>query len=72
MNSPMNNMLSDASKKIRDKNVEIDQLKKDIEQISKEVLKLKTQIDFERNMHQAEVNQLNDDIKFLRSKLPNL
>jgi predicted nucleic acid-binding Zn-ribbon protein len=68
----MNNMLSDASKKIRDKNVEIDQLKKDIEQISKEVLKLKTQIDFERNMHQAEVNQLNDDIKFLRSKLPNL
>jgi hypothetical protein len=39
---------------------------------NKKIAKLKTEIDFERNMHQAEVNQLNDDIKFLRSKLPNL
>ena len=39
---------------------------------NKEIAKLKTEIDFERNLHQAEVNQLNDDIKFLRSKLPNL
>jgi chromosome segregation ATPase len=39
---------------------------------TEEIGELKTLISFERNLHQAEVNQLNDDIKFLRSKLPNL
>ena len=38
----------------------------------KEIAELKTLISFERVQQQAEVNQLNDDIKFLRSKLPNL
>lgn len=38
----------------------------------KEIAELKTLISFERGQHQAEVNILNDDIKFLRSKLPNL
>jgi hypothetical protein len=38
----------------------------------REIAELKTQISFERVQQQAEVNQLNDDIKFLRSKLPNL
>jgi len=37
-----------------------------------EICKLKTLISFERDQHQAEVNILLDDIKFLRSKLPNL
>jgi hypothetical protein len=37
-----------------------------------EIAKLKTMISFERDQHQAEVDQLLDDIKFLRSKLPNL
>jgi hypothetical protein len=39
---------------------------------NKKIAELKVELDFERNLHQAEVNQLNDDIKFLRSKLPNL
>lgn len=43
-----------------------------IDDQNKEIRELKTQISFERDQHQAEVNQLNDDIKFLRSKLPNL
>ena len=38
----------------------------------KEIAELKTLISFERDQQQAEVNILNDDIKFLRSKLPNL
>jgi len=43
-----------------------------IDDQTKEIAELKTQISFERVQQQAEVNQLNDDIKFLRSKLPNL
>ncbi len=43
-----------------------------IDDQNKEIGELKTQISFERVQQQAEVNQLNDDIKFLRSKLPNL
>jgi chromosome segregation ATPase len=54
----LSKMLTEAAQIIDDQNEEIGELK--------------TQISFERVQQQAEVNQLNDDIKFLRSKLPNL
>jgi len=38
----------------------------------KEIAELKTQISFERDINAGREDQLNDDIKFLRSKLPNL
>jgi chromosome segregation ATPase len=62
--------------KLRDRQGHLDKMLSEAAQIiddqNKEIAELKVEIDFERNMHQAEVNQLNDDIKFLRSKLPNL
>jgi hypothetical protein len=38
----------------------------------REIAELKTQISFERDINLGREDQLNDDIKFLRSKLPNL
>jgi hypothetical protein len=57
---------------MRDALWEIERLEEKLEATEKLLAELKVEIDFERNLHQAEVNQLNDDIKFLRSKLPNL
>jgi len=57
---------------MRDALWEIERLEEKLEATEKLLAELKTEIDFERNLHQAEVNQLLDDIKFLRSKLPNL
>jgi chromosome segregation ATPase len=54
----LDKMLSEAAEIIDDQN--------------KEIAELKTQISFERDQQQAEINILLDDIKFLRSKLPNL
>jgi ATP-dependent Clp protease adapter protein ClpS len=38
----------------------------------REIAELKTQISFERDINAGREDQLNDDIKFLRSKLPTL
>jgi len=43
-----------------------------IDNQNKEIAELKTQISFERDINLGREDQLNDDIKFLRSKLPNL
>jgi len=63
-------------KQLRDRQGHLDKMLSEAAEIidgqNKEIRELKTQISFERVQQQAEVNQLNDDIKFLRSKLPNL
>jgi erythromycin esterase-like protein len=82
----LDKMLSEAAEIVDQQTREIGELQSDVEMFMnlcdkkdewlevqrKEIAELKTQISFERVQQQAEVNQLNDDIKFLRSKLPNL
>jgi hypothetical protein len=62
--------------KLRDRQGHLDKMLSEaadiIDDQNKEIAKLKTLISFERDQQQAEVSILLDDIKFLRSKLPNL